>query len=220
MAVLESSLGLNRRRRGALAAVAAGTLLALAGCATSQLNAQWSDPQFAGKSLRGAKILVACQAVDPTLRRVCAERSAAKLAALGAMPLVAPEGSEVDAAMVTDALLQTARGAGAVALWRTTLTPEAASASPGPSIGIGIGGFGGGYRSGGGVGFGVSGPVGGAGALEIGYSANGSLTDVASGRMMWSARATAPPSSDLNQQLNTLAQLLADSARQAGLFPA
>jgi len=221
MAITDPSVSQDQARRRGMrpAAMLGGILLALAGCATSQLNAQWSDPQFAGKSLRGARILVACQAVDPTLRRVCADRSAAKLAALGAMPFVAPESSEVDSAMVSEALLRTARGAGAAVLWCTVLTPEAAAAPPSPSIGIGVGGFGGGYRGGGGIGFGVSGPIGGAGALEVGYSASASLTDVASGQLMWSARASAPPSSDLNQQMTTLAQLLADSARQAGLFP-
>ena len=70
------------------------------------------------------------------------------------------------------------------------------------------------------MGFGVSAPLGGAGAVETGYGANASLTDVASGRLMWSARATAAPSTDVGQQLTTLATLLLDSARQAGLFPA
>jgi hypothetical protein len=66
----------------------------------------------------------------------------------------------------------------------------------------------------------VSTPIGGAGPVETGYGANASLTDVASGRLMWSARATAAPSSDVGQQLTTLATILLDSARQAGLFPA
>ncbi len=202
------------------AGVLTASLLALAGCATSAVNAQWSDPQFAGQPLRGAKVLVACQAVDMTLRRVCADRSAAKLSALGAIPLLAPDGG--DAAPVDSAaLLQAARDAGAVAVLNTTVAPEVAVASPGPSFGIGIGGFGGGgYRSGGGVGFGVSAPIGGAGSVATGYGANASLTDVASGRLMWSARATAPPSSDVGQQLTTLATILLDSARQAGFFPA
>ena len=145
------------------AGVLTASLLALAGCATSAVNAQWSDPQFAGQPLRGAKVLVACQAVDMTLRRVCADRSAAKLSALGAIPLLAPDGG--DAAPVDSAaLLQAARDAGAVAVLNTTVAPEVAVASPGPSFGIGIGGFGGGgYRSGGGVGFGVSAPIGGCG---------------------------------------------------------
>ena len=56
------------------------------------------------------------------------------------------------------ALLQAARQAGAVALLRTQLAPEVVAVAPGPTIGIGIGGFGGSYRSGGGVGFGMSAP--------------------------------------------------------------
>lgn len=204
------------------AGVLAASLLALAGCATSAVNAQWSDPQFAGQTLRGAKVMVACQAVDMTLRRVCADRSAAKLSALGAVPLLAPDAGDAVANAPPDnaLLLQAARDAGAVALLNTTVAPEVAVASPGPSFGIGIGGFGGGYRSGGGVGFGMSAPIGGAGSVATGYGANASLTDVASGRLMWSARATAPPSSDVGQQLTTLATVLLDSARQAGFFPA
>jgi len=107
-----------------------------------------------------------------------------------------------------------------VALLRTQLAPEVVAVAPGPTIGIGIGGFGGSYRSGGGVGFGMSAPIGGAGPAETGYAATASLTDVASGRLMWSAQASAPPSSDVGQQLSTLATLLLDAARQTGLFAA
>ena len=199
----------------------AGFALLLAGCASSRINAQWSDPQFTGQPARGAKVLVACQAADPTLRRICADRMAAKLSTLGAVPVLAPDSSDAsaDAAPNEAALLQAARSAGAVALLRTQLAPEVVAVAPGPSIGIGIGGFGGGYRSGGGVGIGVSAPLGG-GAAETGWAASTSLTDVASGRLMWSARASAPPSADINQQLATLATLLLDAARQAGMFPA
>ncbi len=211
-------------RRAGLWAAAAFVVgvLALAGCATSSVTAQWVDPQFSGRSLRGAKVWVVCEANDLTLQRVCADRSASKLAALGALPLVAPDGGDAASGPASDgeALLQAARGAGAVALLRMTIAPEVAVATPGPSIGIGIGGVGGSYRGGGGIGFGVSAPLGGAGSVETGYGANASLADVASGRLMWSARASAPPSTDLNQQLTTLVNLLLDSARRAGLFPA
>jgi hypothetical protein len=194
--------------------------LLLAGCASSRINAQWSDPQFSGQPQRGAQVYVVCQAVDPTLRRVCADRLAARLASLGVVPLLAPDGSDaVEGAAPTEAvLLLAARSAGAVALWRTQLTPEVVAVAPGPTFGIGIGGFGGGYRSGGGIGFGVSAPLGSAAPAETGWAATASLIDVASGRLMWSARASAPPSSDVGQQLSTLASLLLDAARQSGLF--
>jgi len=196
--------------------------LLLAGCASSRINAQWSDPQFAGQPPRGTKVLVACQAADPTLRRICADRMAARLAALGAVPVLAQDNGDVgDAAAQGEAdLLQAARRAGAAVLLRTQLAPEVVAVAPGPTIGIGIGGFGGSYRSGGGVGFGMSAPIGGVGPAETGYAATASLTDVASSRLMWSARASAPPSSDVGQQLSALATLLLDAARQAGFFVA
>jgi hypothetical protein len=196
--------------------------LLLAGCASSRIDAQWRDPQFAGQPHFGARVLVACQSIEPTLRRICADRMAAKLAALGAVPMLAQDSSDAAEALAANeaALLQEARSAGAVALWRTQLSAEVVAVAPGPSIGIGIGGFGGGYRSGGGVGFGVSAPLGGAGPAETGYAATATLTDVASGRLMWSAKASAAPSSDVAQQLSTLATLLLDAARQAGLFAA
>jgi hypothetical protein len=207
-------------KRGLLLSMLLAMLLA--GCASSRIDAHWSDPQFAGQPQRGAKVLVACQASESTLRRICADRMAAKLAALGAVPVLAPDSSDATEEVTANeaTLLQAARSAGAMALLRTQFSPEVVAVAPGPTIGIGIGGFGGSYRSGGGVGFGVSAPLGGAGPAETGYAATASLTDVASGRLMWSARASAPPSSDIGQQLSTLATLLLDAARAAGLFAA
>lgn len=199
------------------AALCVAALLAAAGCASSAVNAQWSDPQFSGQPPRGAKVLVACRAPDPTLGRVCADRMAAKLAALGAVPTLAEAG---DAVPGDAELLQAARRAGAAAVLSTTISPDSTQVSSAPSIGIGIGGFGGGYRSGGGIGVGVSAPVGAGAPPSIGYAASAGLTDVASGKLMWSGRASAAPSSDVGAQLATLATLLLDAARQSGLFPA
>ena len=199
--------------------VAAGlaAVLAGAGCASSAVNAQWSDPQFGGQPPRGAKVLVACRAPDPTLSRVCADRMAARLATMGAMPTLADMG---DAAPGDAELLQAARRAGAVAVLNTMISPDSTQVSSAPTIGFGIGGFGGGYRSGGGVGIGMSAPVGAGAPPSTGYAASAVLTDVASGKLMWSGRASAAPSSDVGAQLGTLAALLLDAARQSGLFPA
>jgi hypothetical protein len=90
--------------------------------------------------------------------------------------------------------------------------------APAPTIGIGIGGFGGGYYSGGGVGIGVAAPIGGGGPATTGFSMGAALTDTASGQLMWSARASASPSSDVNAQLATMAAQLFEAARQSGLF--
>ena len=40
----------------------------VAGCATTEVNVQWSDPQFKGRSLRGEKVLVVCEAPDVAMR--------------------------------------------------------------------------------------------------------------------------------------------------------
>jgi hypothetical protein len=190
----------------------------LAGCAGPQIAAQWSDPQFVGQPPRGAAVLVACQAPDLTLRRVCADRFGAKLQQLGARPLLAADpgdGPPPDEA----ALRAQAQAAGAAAWLRVSLMAEVAVVAPGPTIGIGIGGFGGGYRSGGGIGFGMSAPIGGAGPADTGYGASASLSDTRSGQLMWSGRASAAPSADAGAQLATLATQLLEAARQSGLFP-
>ena len=46
----------------------------------------------------------------------------------------------------------------------------------------------------------------------------GRITDVASGRLMWSARASAPPSADVNAQIADLSRSLLDAAGGAGVF--
>jgi hypothetical protein len=80
---------------------------------------------------------------------------------------------------------------------------------------LSLGGIGFGRHSAGGVG--VSVPVGG-GQVSTGYSANGRVTDVATGRLMWSARASTPPSGDVNAQIAELSKAVLDAAGQAGLF--
>jgi hypothetical protein len=204
-------------RRALLSSAALAVALWLVGCAASRVDAQWSDAQFNGQPPRGAKVLVACQADDPTLRRICADRMAARLSALGMFPLLAADSGSAAAPDET-ALLQAARAAGAAALLRTSLAPEAVAIAPAPAVSIGIGGFGGGYRSGGGVGFGMSAPIGGPGPARTGWGASVALSDVASGKLMWSARASAPPSSDVAAQLDTLAALLLQAAREKGFF--
>lgn len=50
-----------------LTRVAPGLAAALfaAGCAATRVDAEWTDPAFAGKSLRGAKVPEVCDANDP-----------------------------------------------------------------------------------------------------------------------------------------------------------
>ena len=203
-----------------LAAGAVACALWGAGCATRDVDAQWADPQFAGRSLAGAKVFVACQANDLAVRRICADQMAAQVAEFGATPVLAPDTADSgNASPPTSAFLTAAREAGTAAILRATISPDIAVAAPGPSFSIGVGGFSGGRRSGGGVGVGMGVPLGGEGGpVQTGYSANGALTDVATGRLMWTAKATTPPSSDVSQQVATLAKIVLEAARKAGLF--
>lgn len=207
--------------RAGLAGLAGAAVVAHTGCATSNLDAQWVDPQLGTRSLAKAKVMVSCRAADLTVRRVCADQLAAQLRQAGVTPLLAAD-SDDSANMTQQAsarLLDEARAAGALAVLTATVAPDASVVSSGPSIGIGIGGFGVGNRGGASGGLGVSLPVGG-GSISTGYAANGALTDVASGRLIWSAKATAQPSSDVTQQMADLARTLMDAARSAGLFKA
>lgn len=202
-------------------AVACLSALTLAGCASTKIGAEWSDPQFAGKKLTGARIYVSCQALELAVQLVCVDQLSAQLKALGAVPLSSPpratHGSLPDSPTV-GVEMKAARNAGAVALLGVSIAPESTAVSTGPTFSFGLGGFSGGAHSGGGVGVGVGVPVGGTGSLSTGYAASANLTDLGSGKPIWTARASAPPSDNVNEQLGTLASTLLGSAQKAGLF--
>ena len=58
----------------------------------------------------------------------------------------------------------------------------------------------------------------GGGRVTTGYAANGRITDVGTGRLVWAARATTAPSPDVNAQLAELSKAVFDSADKSGLF--
>ena len=198
--------------------LAAALPLALVGCASTVVDAQWRNVELPPSYLRGATVMVSCETADDVLRRICEERVMADLRTHGATPVLAAPGSVPPAqpaqSGTADAqFLPAARSSGAKAVLSVTVGASSASVSPG--VMVSIGGFGFGRNSGAGVG--VSAPIGG-GQVSNGYSANGRVTDVASGRLMWSARASAPPSGDLNAQLAELSKSVLDAADKAGLF--
>lgn len=198
-------------------------VLFLSGCASTQLGAQYVDRQFPQQALRGAIILVVCEAPEPAIKLICESQISSQLTQLGARPvtdstLVKPApGHEPPAGHY----LPAARAAGARAVFSTTLTPDFWQGNPLSSFSIGIGGWGGsgGYYGGSGVGggVGVTMPVGAAqGGAAL--AAIGSLIDVASGRVMWTAKATTSPAADASTQVAEVTKALAEAARQTGLF--
>lgn len=202
-----------------LFAVAAAVVVAvagLAGCATTQVDAQWRSVELPAGYLRGATVLISCETGEEVIKRICEDQLGADLRARGVRVLVAARGALPAAAPVgaTDAhYLPLARENGAKAVFSVSVGLASQAVSQGVSVGIGLGGFGRGV----GGGLGVSAPIGG-GQVSQGYAANGRVTDVASGRLMWTARASSPPSSDVNQQISELSKSVLDAAGTAGLF--
>jgi len=191
--------------------------LLLAGCAAPRLDAQWTDPQAAGQSLRGSKVMVACEAYEPVVKRLCLDELSAQVTAAGAQPVLAPDApSATPGRPVPDEqLLASARLTGARGVLSSTMTMAAGGSAPGSGVSIGIGGFGGGRHVGGGIG--VTVPVGGSETVEA-YTANSKLIDVSSGRLLWTAKATSPASKDVAAQVQQLSRTVFESARKSGLF--
>jgi len=181
----------------------------LAGCASTQLDAQWVDPQWAPGSLRGARVLVACEASEAVIRRICQDQIASDLVARGATPVLAPDGAPDDAAYA-----QAARAAGARAILTQQVAPYGSTVSPGFTVGLGGFGFGSGGFGGG---VGVSAPIGG-GQVTTGYAANARLVEAGTGRLIWSAKASSPPSHDVQTQMMELSRAVFAAADKSGLF--
>lgn len=202
-------------------AVVALCVALVAGCASTQIGVQWVDPQWPKQSLHGAAVLVVCEAQDMTVKLLCESRLSAQLAALGAKTLTTPAAADPPAGReaTSEGKLAAAKAAGARAVLQTVLKPDYSAVGSGPSFSIGIGGFGasgGGSRSGVGGGVGVAVPVGTAGG--VGMAASSTLVDVDSGKVIWSAQATAPAAADLSAQIDELAGVLVGAVKQTGVF--
>lgn len=198
--------------RNLLPVLAPISAILLSACATTKMEAQWSNPEFRDAKLRDQVVLVACQARDFTVQAVCEDQIASQLAARGVKPTkfavantgTAPTNEAIDAA---------AKRANARAVYRTTLATSIPTVSPGPTIGIGVGG--GGYR--GGAAGGISMPIGGSTVSEA-YAADTAIVDVATGKLMWSGRATSPTGGDVTSQLSELTRVMFESLSGSGLF--
>jgi hypothetical protein len=200
------------------AAALAATLAA--GCASTRLDAQWADPQAAPGSLHGARVMVACEAPDMVIRRICEDRMASEITARGGTPVSAPDtpNEAPGQPLGAEQYLPAARSANAKAVLTHYVTEADVSVNPPPAVSFGIGGFG--FGSGGGgvsTGVGVSTPVGGA-RTNVGYAVTSRLLDTSSGHVLLMAKASAPPSGDVNAQLNELTKVVFSAADNAKLF--
>jgi hypothetical protein len=141
----------------------------------------------------------------------------------GIRPVMATEADLITAQgeQITDKIFAAARLAGANAIWVTTIAPDFMVVSPGPTIGFGIGGFGtsgGWHRSSGvGGGIGVGFPVG-SEHVNTAYAADMTLTDIETGRLMWSSRIATPAAQNITEHVTQLVEVGVKSAQQAGFI--
>ncbi|MGH6609568.1 MAG: hypothetical protein ACRECQ_04865 [Burkholderiaceae bacterium] len=181
------------------------------------MDAAWTNPEYSGRNVRGSSVLVACEAQDLTLQRICEDQLAAAVSARGLKPTLNSQLSPAGAAPAgNDPYLAAAKRVGAQAIVRMTLNSGAPVAvDSGPRIGFGIGGFGGSGRVGGGAGIGI--PIGGARVAQA-YGAETALIDSANGATMWSGRASSSTAESPTQQISELAQTTVEALQGTGLL--
>ena len=215
-------MSLDRHRRTPSPLYAALAAVTLAACATTQMDAQWANPEFKGRPLRTEKVLVSCRAEGETLRRICEEEVAAQVKLYGMSPVLGAAMKELGDASVPPPApeLAAARAAGAGAVVSVVLFAAPGSVGYGPTVGIGVGGgSGGGYRGGGwsGGGVGISFPITGASTGSWQLAADTSLLDGPTGTMAWSGRIRAP-GGDARAQMAEIARLALTSMRASGVW--
>jgi hypothetical protein len=202
----------------ALVSVAFTLGATLPGCAGNPIRAQWIDPAFPKGSLKGATVLVVCDAGVVALRRICEQEVSQQLIGAGVTPVTRPElkVGATSSAQADPAVLGAAREAGAAAVLRSSVRPDATVVTPPPTVGIGVGSWGGWSSSVGGS-VGVSVPVGSSGVATA-YAAEMTLTEVVSGRLIWTCTATARASANPDAQVANLAKAGVIAAQGAGVF--
>lgn len=159
------------------------------------------------------KTLIACETFDLTTRQLCQDGLIQELELRGAHPVVVPAATQLFGRELESQLATSAAAVGANAVFILTLAP--ATTALGSGLSVGVGGFSFGRNSGAGIG--LSFPVGG-GWGSTGFSANGRVTDVRNGRVVWSSSFVSSSSSDLGAQFRSLTRAVLDSAQNAGLL--
>lgn len=204
----------SQSRVGLTIAAAAGALM-LSACATTSMDAQWTNPDYSGRNVRGGTVLVACEAEDLTLQRICEDQLAAAVSARGAKATLNSQLSAPTAPPAgNDPYLAAAKRIGARAVVRMTLSSgQPVAVNSGPSIGIGIGGGSGRIGGGAGIGF----PIGGSRVSQA-YAAETALIDPSNGATMWSGRASSSTAQSSTEQISELAQTTVEALQGTGLL--
>lgn len=160
--------------------------------------------------------MVACEALDLSMRQNCQAWLLHELQVRGANP-VAPLNAATPASgrELDNQLMVEAARAGARAVLVVGLTP-AVMGGGFSGASIGIGGFS--WGGSGGAGIGLSAPIGGTGWGGTGFAAQGRIIKVPDGRLVWSTSFVASPSSAFDAQVRDLAIAVVNAAQGAGLL--
>lgn len=197
-------------------AVAGLGVAGLLGCASAPLDAEWKSPQAATQA-RPARLLVACDAAETVIARLCADEVQRAFAQRGLDVVVAASDTSSGPTPARDtALAAEARRVGAGAVWVATLRPDALDGEPRGGVSIGIGGFSFGGR--GGVGVGVSAPLDLGGRPAPRYAGDARLVDTADGTLRWTARAGARSSGEAQAQIASIVERLVEGGVKAGVY--
>lgn len=191
-------------------------LVTLLGCASKPLDAEWKSPQAATLA-RPARLLVACDAAETVIARLCADEVQRAFSQRGVNVIPAASDTSSGPSTARDtALAAEARRIGANAVWVATLRPDALDEPRGGGVSIGIGGFSFGGR--GGVGVGVSAPLDLGGRSPPRYAGDVRLVDPADGTLRWTARAGARASGEAQTQIGSIVERLVEGGVQAGVY--
>ena len=184
----------------------------LTGCATTRIDAQWTNPAFAGRPVQGP-VLVVGLTRDTTLRRLYEDALAVQLGQRGLTALKSYDGlfDSVDDTS-SEPLLQAARTAGAAAVLSTRVIghEQRVWVDPMPAWGYpGWYGYPWPYAY-----YPYPGPV----STYERYIASTSLTDVNSGKEVWTARSSTNLPGKVDREVQALAQEIVAGLGKAGLL--
>lgn len=190
----------------------------LAACTTTRIDAQWTNADFAGKPVE-APVLVVGLTRDPTLRRLYEDALSAELAQQGVAALKSYEAAPEPLSQASgDGLLQAARAAGAGSVLSTAIIEREQRV-----VVESLPAWGWAYPRWYDYYYPFAYPVGPyAYPAEVHtyerYVASTSLTDVASARIVWTARSSTDMPSKLEREVKALAHEIAAELSKAGLL--
>ena len=192
----------------------------LASCATTQLDSQWANPDFAGNKLKG-KVFIVGISNDDMVRRLYEDEMAAQLQIRG---LTILRSYEVIAAPLdkngSDTLVRAAREGGANLILSSAVVAreQVQNIVSEPMQGLGYdNGFGGWYS--------FYWPLyGNAPSIRTQvsqynrYTIRTSLTDTATGKIIWSARTQTDDVQSLNREVKAFVKVIVDTMTKSAVL--